>query len=130
MKDPMRGQYTQTRYFRREFLAAKIRLAPMSGVVTPGEHDYQAFVFSMPGLRLVFYPHKTSAGNAHIRVRTEGKFNQKLLNRAISLLAENSCTFQFPQHSERHQKAISPGIKTVDQYSVQELERKCAELGK
>lgn len=106
MTDPFKGMYLQKRmqlhkrYFKAEYEDAGRRLAHLGGKLEPGVHDYQAFTFTMPGLRLVFYPHKTSASNYHIRVRTEGKADQELLVQAFRALRENnySCTFQFPAH--------------------------------
>jgi hypothetical protein len=98
MTDPLKGLYTQKRYFKAEFEDAGRRLAHLGGKLEPGVHDYQAFTFTMPGLRLVFYPHKTSASNYHIRVRAEGKADQELLAQAIQALKKDNftCTFGFP----------------------------------
>jgi hypothetical protein len=106
VSDPLRGQYTQRRYFRDEFLVAQERLRPLGGKVTPGVHDYEAFVYEAEGVRLIFYPHKTSAGNYHIRVRTGGKCNPAKVKAAIYALAENSCTFQYPADNLMHQAAV------------------------
>lgn len=108
MTDPFKGMYLQKRmtlqkrYFKDEFEDAGRRLAHFGGKLEPGVHDYQAFTFTMPGLRLVFYPHKTSASNYHLRVRTEGKADEKLLALAIQALRKEnySCTFQFPAHRD------------------------------
>lgn len=102
MTDPLKGLYTQKRHFKAEYEDAVRRLAHMGGKLEAGVHDYQAFTFTMPGLRLVFYPHKTSASNYHIRVRTEGTADQGLLVQAIKALRDNnySCTFQFPAHRD------------------------------
>lgn len=98
MSDPLKGKYTQKRYFKAEFEDAQRRLAPLGGLFEVGVHDYQAFTFTMQGLRLVFYPHRTSASNYHVRVRAEGKADQCLLARAIQALRKDNytCTFQFP----------------------------------
>lgn len=106
MADPLKGRYTERRYFRDEFQKAKDRLAHLGGQVIPGLHDYEAFIYESAKLRLIFYPHKTSAGNHHIRVRTSGKFDKKALRDAIFALAENSCTFQFPADTKLHQEAV------------------------
>lgn len=99
MSDPKKGKYTQKRYFGREFEDAKERLKEFGGKLEPGVFDYQAFTFSMPGLRLIFYPHKTSAWNYHIRVRTEGDVDKKKLLKVLKALyrgGNQGCTFQFP----------------------------------
>lgn len=111
MADPMKGRYTSKNAFRDEFEKAKARLAPLGGVVSAGVHDYEAFIYEGEGLRLVFYPHKTTAGNQHIRVRTTGKFDQQKLRQAIYALAENTCTFQFPADPQLHQQAVFAAIK-------------------
>jgi hypothetical protein len=111
MGDPLRGKYTQRRYFGEEFQKAKERLAPLGGVVSPGVHDYEAFAYDSPVLRLVFYPHKTSAGNYHIRVRAVGRFERDDLRDALIALAENSCTFQFPADVHLHNEAVMIAMK-------------------
>lgn len=109
--DPLRGKYTQKNYFRREFETAKARLATLGGDVLPGEHDYEAFTYSAPGIRLIFYPHRTSAGNYHIRVRAAGKPETKKLRDAIFALAENTCTFQFPAYRSLHDEAVRHNLR-------------------
>lgn len=107
MTDPIKGLYTQKRHFKTEYEDAGRRLAHLGGKLEPGVHDYQAFTFTMPGLRLVFYPHKTSASNKHIRVRAEGKPDSELLFEAIKALRTDnfSCTFQFPSNRDLERKA-------------------------
>lgn len=102
MTDPLKGLYTQKRHFKAEFEDAGRRLAHLGGKLEPGVHDYQAFTFTMPGLRLVFYPHKTSASNYHLRVRTEGKADEKLLREAFLALkrGNSGCTFDFPKRRD------------------------------
>jgi hypothetical protein len=102
MTDPLKGLYTQKRYFKAEYEDAGRRLAHLGGKLEPGVHDYQAFTFTMPGLRLVFYPHKTSASNYHLRVRTEGKAEEKLLREAFLALKRGNigCNFGFPKRRD------------------------------
>lgn len=109
--DPLRGKYTHKNHFQREFETAKVRLAPLGGDVLPGEHDYEAFTYSAPGIRLIFYPHRTSAGNYHIRVRAVGKPEPEKLRAAVYALAENSCTFQFPAHRQLHDEAVRHNLR-------------------
>lgn len=106
MADPMRGKYTHKGAFAADFAKAKERLAPLGGKVEPGVHDYEAFTYTAPGVRLIFYPHRTSAGNQHIRVRVGGKCEPDKLRAAIFALAENSCTFQFPADIGLHGEAV------------------------
>lgn len=109
-RDPMAGKYT-LREFKEEFEKAKARLAPLGGTVSSGVHDYEAFVYDTLDLRLVFYPHKTTARNYHIRVRTSGKFSREALRKAIFALAENTCTFQFPADTQLHGEAVRAAIR-------------------
>lgn len=103
--DPLRGKYTQKHLFRAEFDKARERLASLGGIVEPGVHDYEAFTYTASGVRLIFYPHKTSAGNRHIRVRSVGNCDAQKLQEAIFALAENSCTFQFPEDKKLQDEA-------------------------
>lgn len=112
MADPLRGLYTQKRYFRAEYLKAQRRLAHLGGEVKPGEHDYEAFIYEAPGIRLIFYPHKVkSTGNYHIRIRPGGKCDPKKVAEAIFALAENTCTFQFPSDVKLHRAAVTHALK-------------------
>ncbi len=108
----MRGKYTQRHAFRGDFIKAQQRLAPLGGIVEPGQHDYEAFIYTLPGkLRLIFYPHTVkSTGNRHIRVRVSGKYDPAALRAALFALAENSCTFQCPAHAELHRQAVYASI--------------------
>lgn len=112
-RDPLAGKYTQKGQFRHEFAKALKRLQPLGGLVEPGVHDYEAFVYTLPGkLRLIFYPHTVkSTGNRHIRVRVSGRYDPKALRDALFALAENSCTFQCPSHRDLHNKAVSAAIE-------------------
>jgi hypothetical protein len=120
MADPLRGKYCHKGYHRDEFETAKKRLAPLGGKVEPGVHDYEAFTYERPGLRLIFYPHKTSAQNYHIRVRSVGKTDPKVLRKAIFALAENTCTFQYPMDTKLHQEAVNAALKRAHQPNEQE----------
>lgn len=60
------------------------------------KHEYQAFVFKSENVSLVFYPHKTSAGHYHIRVRDQGSKNKAEAKRLMWELDEAAgfnCTF-------------------------------------
>lgn len=108
MSDPNCGKYAKL--FKDEFAKAKERLAPLGGTVTAGTNDYEAFIYEADGIRLIFYPHKTSAFNYHIRVREGGKCKPQKLREAIFALAENSCTFQFPANRKLHNDAVSAAL--------------------
>jgi hypothetical protein len=110
VSDPLKGKYHKV--FSEEYRKADERLRGLDGELVPGEHDYEAFVFTAPGIKLIFYPHKTkSTGNVHIRVRSAGKADQKVLRKAIFALAENSCTFQYPMDHKLHSEAVSESIR-------------------
>jgi len=111
MADSMRGKYHK-KMFRREFEAAQQRLRPLGGQVEPGRFDYEAFTYIVPGLTLIFYPHRVSTtGNRHIRVRSAPGADPKLLEKAIFALAENSCTFQYPMDRDLHNRAVSASVQ-------------------
>ncbi len=60
--------------------------------------DYEIFHAKIDGVRLVFYPHKTSTGNKHLRVRngTPKRKNEFLalatiLNISMNIPVKNEC---------------------------------------
>ena len=118
MADPLAGKYTQKRHFLHEFNVARERLAHLGGQVVPGTHDYEAFIYEGNGVRLLFYPHRTTAGNYHIRVRATGKPDRKMLRAAIFALAENSCTFSFPSERALHDEAVRHALKIVPDIQI------------
>lgn len=112
MVDPMRGKYTQKGAFKAEFECAKKRLKHLGGEVTPGVHDYEAFIYRADGIRLIFYPHTVKGtGNRHIRVRSAANTDPKKLRAAIFALAENTCTFQYPADRQLHDEAVRAALK-------------------
>jgi len=110
MSDPMRGKYVRKKAFGAEFQKAQARLAPLGGKVEPGVFDYEAFTYTAPGLKLIFYPHRTTAGNYHIRIRHVGKPDPKALRAAIFALAENTCTFTYPADYALHGEAVRAAL--------------------
>lgn len=109
-QDRNRGKYHVL--FKDDFAVASSRLEPMGGRLMPGQHDYEAFTFTIKGLHLIFYPHQVrTTGNVHIRVRSSPTSDQKLVRRAIFLLAENSCRFQYPMDVALHNEAVSAALK-------------------
>lgn len=59
-------------------------------------HDYQVAKLVGEGVKLCIYPHKTSAGNHHLRVRDEGskdKARAAAVARALDKSREFWCTF-------------------------------------
>lgn len=74
----------------------------LDGVLAWSTHDYIAFTFKNRDISLVFYPHKTSAFNYHIRVRNNGSKDIEKANTVMSMLDEGAgynCTF-----SRKHQR--------------------------
>jgi len=110
MSDPLKGKYHKV--FSDEYRKADERLRGLGGTLVPGENDYEAFVFTATGLKLIFYPHKVkSTGNVHIRVRSSGKTDTDILRKAIFALAENSCTFQYPMDRKMHNEAVMESLR-------------------
>ena len=94
MSDPNAGKYH--RLFKDEFKQAEEILAGRGGKVEWSTNDYQAFTYREPGVCLVFYPHKTSAGNYHVRVRNQGSKEAPLakrLMRELYVQSGHSCSF-------------------------------------
>lgn len=82
--------------FRDEFELALSVLSGRNGRLEWSEADYIAFTWKEPAICIVFYPHKTSAGNYHIRVRDQGSRDKALVLRVMDELekaAGYNCTF-------------------------------------
>ena len=81
--------------FKEEYNLAKHILSDQ-GIIEWSEHDYQIFTFKNEDVTLVFYPHRTSAWNYHVRVRNQGSKNKKEADRIMMELDAKSgynCTF-------------------------------------
>lgn len=105
MSDPNKRHYRK--WYAKEFERAHDFLIPrFGGYMVWVEHDYQAFQYRIKDdVTLVFYPHKTSAMNHHIRVREQGSKDKARANAIMAVMAidlANDCTFhqkgQWPQH--------------------------------
>lgn len=57
--------------WQTEFDHASAALADEPGTFVWATDAYVAFRYIEPGVRIVFYPHRTTARNYHIRCRTE-----------------------------------------------------------
>lgn len=90
---------------------AQQRLAGMGGKLMDSPHEYEIARWMNPELTLIFYPHRTSAGNYHCRVRTGFCSNRETLRKAIFALAENSCQFQFPSEKKLHDEGVRIALK-------------------
>lgn len=94
MKDPRAGKYRKI--YMDEFRKAGSILKGRGGCLEWSQHDYQAFTYWEEGVSLVFYPHKTTAGNRHLRVRDQGSKNKPLAAELMAALdsgAGHTCTF-------------------------------------
>ncbi len=83
-----------------EFAIAMMALIPYGGQLAWSKVKDEAFTYKSPYVSLVFYPHRTSAGNYHLRVRDNGSKNKKLTNSLMKRLDEaagNNCTFTRKQ---------------------------------
>lgn len=91
--------------------AAQTRLAGLGGKFVASGVQYEIMRWAHADLVLIFYPHKTSAGNYHVRVRA-GKCNDRqLLRKCVMALAENTCHFQFPTEREFHSEGVTQAVK-------------------
>jgi len=92
--DKNAGKYNK--FYKEEFELASAILKAERGHIEWSTYDYQAFTFKKPMVSLVFYPHKTSAGNYHIRVRNQGSKDKDQAERIMKMLYKKSghnCTF-------------------------------------
>ncbi len=105
MADPMAGKYKKP--FKREFVMAELVLAPYGGKLEWSQNDYEAFRFTSPGVTLIFYPHKTSAGHHHIRIREQNSKSKALAHELMARLdvaAGHCCTFSSKHLQSAHFK--------------------------
>lgn len=82
--------------YKEEFALAKSILKDEPGKLEWSKNDYQVFTYKEDGVTLVFYPHKTSAGHYHIRVRNQNSKDTEKARRLMILLdhgAGSNCTF-------------------------------------
>jgi len=92
MKDNLAGKYNSI--YGREFKMAKKILKDFKGDFKWSKNDYEAFTFKNDNINIIFYPHKTSAGNYHIRVRGTGNNIKDVLALLYNKSGFN-CTFSF-----------------------------------
>jgi len=91
--------------------AAQTRLAGLGGKLVDSDVQYEVMRWIHDDLVLIFYPHKTSAGNYHVRVRAGKCADRKLLRKCVMALAENTCHFQFPTEREFHDEGVTQAVK-------------------
>lgn len=96
MSDPKAGKYHKNRGFAKDFEIA-LKTVPCAAGLFWSKHDYEAFRYCEQNVTLIFYPHRTTARNYHLRVRDGGSKDQA---RAIRLMDEldkaagYNCTFR------------------------------------
>ena len=90
--------------------AAQTRLAGLGGRLVASEVQYEIMRWNHADLVLIFYPHKTSAGNYHVRVRAGKCKDRKLLRKCVMALAENTCNFQFPTERAFHDEGVRQAV--------------------
>jgi len=81
MADSNKKRYPKL--YREEFELARTTLSQRAGALEWSRADYEAFTYVEPGVRLVFYPHRTSAGNYHIRIRDGNSKDAALADRLM-----------------------------------------------
>ncbi|KMW48113.1 hypothetical protein DEE91_00885 [Ralstonia pickettii] len=117
MRDPMAGKYK--RDYKLEFEIARVVLDGEPGELAWGVHDYEAMTFASADVRLIFYPHKTSAGNYHLRIRDQASKDkeraQSLMDR-LQIGSGHSCTFQT---NRQHGGDFMRQSKLADQLGVE-----------
>jgi hypothetical protein len=79
--------------------------------LNPGHPVYQLAKITGPDFCIIAYPHKTSAGNRHIRLRQQGSKNVARAYEVIAALdveAGYNCTFQTKHSSSRTPRKYTP----------------------
>lgn len=96
MSDPNKKWYQ--RQYKSEFACAQNALRPYSGTLEWSAADYEAFIYKSDAVKIIFYPHRTSAGNHHLRIRDSGSKDHKRfteISGALRIAAGNNCTFSM-----------------------------------
>lgn len=73
----------------------------------PDAPQYQIAKIDGPGFTIIAYPHKTSAGNHHVRLRDQGSKDKNAYKKAVEefyVKSGNNCSFQTKHANE----TISP----------------------
>ena len=82
--------------YSEEWNVAKKTLKKYPGNLEWISAPYQAFRYKSHDVCLIFYPHKTSAENYHVRIRNQNSKNEQeadRLMRELDTAAGNNCTF-------------------------------------
>jgi hypothetical protein len=67
----------------------------------PDAPQYQLAKITGPGFCMIVYPHKTSCGNHHMRIRDQGSQDKEAYRKAVEAYftySGNNCSFQ-PKHA-------------------------------
>lgn len=103
--------------WQEEFDMAGRILASEPGELVIANDPYVAFRYLEPSkIRIVFYPHKTSAGNYHMRVRNEGSRDASRADELMVRLdigAGHNCTFQ------RRHTGVMTGIDYAREHDLE-----------
>ncbi len=91
-RDPNQKRYRKM--YRQEFEIAAEALKGRGGVLEWSDHDYIAFTWKEPKVHIVFYPHRTSAGNHYIRVRDQNSKDKALATQLMDALDAAVPTFK------------------------------------
>lgn len=67
MQDKLAGKYNSI--YGEEFKMVQKILKDFNGKLEWSKNNYEAFTFKSDNLNIIFYPHRTSSRNYHIRVR-------------------------------------------------------------
>lgn len=91
--------------------AAQTRLAGLGGKLVPSDVAHEVMRWIHPEVVLIFYPHRTTAGNYHIRIRAGRCQSRTVLGKAIMALAENSCHFQCSTEMAFHNEGVRQALE-------------------
>lgn len=86
------------RAWQDEFDVAALVLKGEPGELVWAEDDYVAFRYREPTVRIVFYPHRTTAMNHHLRIRDEHSKDPARFKELVARLYVGSglsCTFSM-----------------------------------
>ena len=83
--------------YAKEEAIALGAVEPFGCVVERSAHMFEVFVIRGKGVQLVVYPHRTTAGNYHLRVRDNGSMDKARAAQIMRAMDEgaglHNCTF-------------------------------------
>jgi len=102
--------------FGRDMRLAMESLKDEGGEFISRDADYEIAWYVEDGLRVIFYPHRTSASNYHIRIRIHGKRTDRAryIMTKLYYCQPHYITFQWKglSYNELHEWADEFGIDT------------------